>query len=96
LGLLRTDNCGLLLLILLEPLLSPTHSAGQSSHRRARGCTGARVAGYGTTHRTKSGTSGRASRDVPLWWQGLVRRSVCVRRSGLRLARVESSLLDRP
>jgi hypothetical protein len=85
-----------LLLILLEPLLSPAHSASQSPHCRAGGCTRASVAGYGTTHRSKCGASRCASRDVSLRGQRLVRYRVRIRGSSLRPARIESGLLDCP
>ena len=48
-------GCGLgsdlLLLILLEPLIAPAHSAGQPAHRRARGGSSARVTRYRAAHR---------------------------------------------
>ena len=58
----------LLLLILLEPLLAPAHSAGQTAHRRASSGTLTRVASYRTANCSKRSATPRASHDMPLRW----------------------------
>jgi hypothetical protein len=64
----RGLSIGLLLLILLEPLLAPAHAACQSAHRRASSGTFTRVARNRTAHRSKRGTTPRASHDMTLRW----------------------------
>jgi hypothetical protein len=85
-----------LLLILLEPLIAPAHSAGQPTHRRARGGAGARVARNRPAYRAECGAASRTSDDMTLRRQRLVRFGRRVRGGSLRSARIESGLLDRP
>jgi hypothetical protein len=83
----------LLLLILLEPLLAPAHTAGQRAHRRARGGPSPRVARDRATYCSKCGAAPRASHDMPLRRHTLIRCGGRVRGDSLGFARIESGCL---
>ena len=74
----RGLSSGLLLLALLDPLIAPAHSAGQSAHRRARGGPGARIAGYSAAYRAERGAARGSFDDMPLRWRRLVSIEACV------------------
>jgi hypothetical protein len=98
LALLRVSRSlgGNLLLLILRSLITPAYSAGQSAHRGARGSAGACIAGYGTLDRSQRCATRRSSDDWSLRGRRLVSYGVRIRGSGLRPARIESGLPDRP
>lgn len=91
----RGLSSDLLLLALLDPLIAPADSAGQSAHRRARGSPGARIAGYSAAYRAERGAARGSFDDMPLRWRGLG-YGVGIRGGGLSSAGIESGLFDCP